>query len=156
SPARFRSIRTLVSRVMEPVVGNYFRNSAQNYDVIEFLENRSERQREAVEHIRAALNEYGVQAFGVFINTIDLPDEIEKILQDSRFTDMEREILASHRSRQEERDRLMERRLHEIQTEAERLSLESKAKAIQLTLRAEPEVLRKRELAEVEVPREIV
>ena len=30
----------LVTQVLEPTIGNYFRNAAQNSDVIDFLKNR--------------------------------------------------------------------------------------------------------------------
>ena len=35
--ARFGSVQNLVSQVLEPTIGNYFRNSAQKSDVIDFL-----------------------------------------------------------------------------------------------------------------------
>ena len=57
------------------MVGNHFRNSAQNFEALDFLKQRSEIQQEAVDHIKAALSAYGVQTIGTFINEIDLPDE---------------------------------------------------------------------------------
>jgi len=39
----------LVTQVLEPTIGNYFRNAAQGSDVIEFLRLRSQRQKEARE-----------------------------------------------------------------------------------------------------------
>ena len=45
-------MQNLVDHVLEPIVGNYFRNSAQAYTVLDFLSARSDRQREAAEHIR--------------------------------------------------------------------------------------------------------
>src|ERR1041385_849393 len=49
--ARFGNMKNLVSQVLEPTIGNYFRNSAQNSDVIEFLANRIQRQDDAKSHI---------------------------------------------------------------------------------------------------------
>jgi len=40
-------MQNLVDHVLEPTVGNYFRNSAQAYTVLDFLTARSERQAEA-------------------------------------------------------------------------------------------------------------
>jgi hypothetical protein len=37
-------MNNLVSQVLEPTIGNYFRNSAQDSDVIAFLTTRKERQ----------------------------------------------------------------------------------------------------------------
>lgn len=45
--ARFGSMNNLVSQVLEPTIGNYFRNSAQDSDVISFLSTRKERQASA-------------------------------------------------------------------------------------------------------------
>lgn len=78
---KFSTIKNLVTRVLEPMIGNYFRNSAQDYNVLDFHEKRSERQLDAQEHITEALEVYGVQAKGTFINKIDPPDELEHILR---------------------------------------------------------------------------
>jgi uncharacterized membrane protein YqiK len=45
----------LVSQVLEPTIGNYFRNSAQDSDVIAFLTTRKERQTSAKQHISSVL-----------------------------------------------------------------------------------------------------
>src|SRR6185436_18410844 len=44
--ARFGNMANLVTQVLEPVIGNYFRNSAQKNDVIDFLQERQQRQQE--------------------------------------------------------------------------------------------------------------
>ncbi|HAI83132.1 MAG TPA: band 7 protein, partial [Chitinophagaceae bacterium] len=53
--ARFGSMTNLVSQVLEPTIGNYFRNSAQDSDVISFLTTRKERQQAAKNHIKEVL-----------------------------------------------------------------------------------------------------
>jgi uncharacterized membrane protein YqiK len=45
--ARFGDMAALVTQVLEPTIGNYFRNAAQGSDIIDFLKNRSVRQGEA-------------------------------------------------------------------------------------------------------------
>jgi uncharacterized membrane protein YqiK len=45
--SRMGSVRNLVNQVLEPIVGNYFRNSAQSFTVLDFLSNRAERQKDA-------------------------------------------------------------------------------------------------------------
>jgi hypothetical protein len=52
--ARFGSMSTLVTQVLEPTIGNYFRNAAQGSDIIDFLKNRSLRQGEARDSISLA------------------------------------------------------------------------------------------------------
>jgi uncharacterized membrane protein YqiK len=91
---KYSSIQNLVTGVLEPMVGNYFRNSAQHYDALDFLKKRDEIQEAATEHIKAELNAYGVQAVGTFINEIDLPDVLETPIQDSKIKELERETIA--------------------------------------------------------------
>jgi uncharacterized membrane protein YqiK len=59
--SRVGSMQNLVDHVLQPIVGNYFRNSAQDCTVLDFLSARSQRQTEAAEHIRVALAAYDVQ-----------------------------------------------------------------------------------------------
>ena len=56
--ARFGSMQNLVSQVLEPTIGNYFRNSAQDSDVIAFLSTRQSRQDAAKKSISSVLEEY--------------------------------------------------------------------------------------------------
>ncbi len=53
--SRVGSMQNLVDHVLQPTVGNYFRNSAQQVTVLEFLRARSDRQREAFEKIQEAV-----------------------------------------------------------------------------------------------------
>jgi uncharacterized membrane protein YqiK len=82
--ARFGSMVNLVNQVLEPTIGNYFRNSAQNSDVIEFLSNRVQRQEEAKKAIREVLEQYGVIAVDTLINDIVPPAELMKTLTDRK------------------------------------------------------------------------
>lgn len=82
--ARFGSVKNLVSQVLEPTIGNYFRNSAQNSDVIDFLVTRSERQKEAKNHIKTVLDVYNVTAVDTLIGDIVPPEELMKTLTDRK------------------------------------------------------------------------
>jgi len=82
--ARFGSVKNLVSQVLEPTIGNYFRNSAQNSDVIDFLVTRSERQKEAKMHIKNVLDVYNVTAVDTLIGDIVPPEELMKTLTDRK------------------------------------------------------------------------
>lgn len=82
--ARFGSVQNLVSQVLEPTIGNYFRNSAQNSDVIAFLGQRKERQDEAKARISAVLSEYNVHAVDTLIGDITPPAELMKTLTDRK------------------------------------------------------------------------
>ena len=65
--ARFGAMDALVTQVLEPTIGNYFRNAAQGSDIIDFLKSRSLRQEEARSAISAALREYNVGAVDTLI-----------------------------------------------------------------------------------------
>ena len=87
--ARFGSMANLVTQVLEPTIGNYFRNAAQNSDVIDFLKQRSKRQNEAKESISAALSEYNVGAVDTLIGDITPPAELMKTLTDRKLAEQE-------------------------------------------------------------------
>ncbi|NES86156.1 MAG: DUF4407 domain-containing protein [Moorea sp. SIO2B7] len=78
---KYSSIKNLVNRVLEPMVDNYFRNYAQEYNVLDFLQQRDQIQERATENIKSALNAYGVEAVGTFINEIALPAELQHLIQ---------------------------------------------------------------------------
>ena len=88
--ARFGSMVNLVTQVLEPTIGNYFRNAAQGSDVIEFLRKRSERQQDAKNEISKALQEYNVGAVDTLIGDITPPDELMKTLTDRKIAEQER------------------------------------------------------------------
>jgi len=89
--ARFGSLLNLVSQVLEPTVGNYFRNSAQNSDIISFLNARQERQDAAKSNISKVLEEYNVHAVDTLIGDIVPPEELMKTLTDRKLA-QEQEI----------------------------------------------------------------
>lgn len=100
---KYSSVQNLVSRVLEPMIGNYFRNSAQDYGVLDFLEQRNEIQEEATEHIKAALNAYGVQAVGTYINEVDLPEELEERLKEQKRAGIDADTFTKKREREVKR-----------------------------------------------------
>lgn len=82
--ARFGNMNNLVSQVLEPTIGNYFRNSAQDQDVISFLTTRKERQDSAKSHISKVLDEYNVHAVDTLIGDITPPESLMKTLTDRK------------------------------------------------------------------------
>ena len=87
--ARFGTMANLVTQVLEPTIGNYFRNAAQTSDVIEFLKKRSERQSEAKASIALALGEYNVNAIDTLIGDITPPESLMKTLTDRKIAEQE-------------------------------------------------------------------
>ncbi len=101
--ARFGSMNNLVSQVLEPTIGNYFRNSAQDSDVISFLTTRKERQESARAHIRAVLEEYNVNAVDTLIGDIVPPEALMKTLTDRKIAQEEEKTYETQRMAQEKR-----------------------------------------------------
>ena len=101
--ARFGSMTNLVSQVLEPTIGNYFRNSAQDSDVISFLSTRKERQSAAKEHISAVLEQYNVNAVDTLIGDIVPPEALMKTLTDRKIAQEEEKTYETQRMAQEKR-----------------------------------------------------
>lgn len=101
--ARFGSMTNLVSQVLEPTIGNYFRNSAQDSDVINFLTSRKERQEAARTHIREVLDEYNVNAVDTLIGDIVPPEALMKTLTDRKIAEEEQKTYQTQRMAQEQR-----------------------------------------------------
>lgn len=101
--ARFGSMNNLVSQVLEPTIGNYFRNSAQDSDVISFLSTRKERQEAAKNHIREVLDEYNVNAVDTLIGDIVPPEALMKTLTDRKIAQEEEKTYETQRMAQEKR-----------------------------------------------------
>jgi len=101
--ARFGSMNNLVSQVLEPTIGNYFRNSAQDSDVINFLTSRKERQDAAKEHIKMVLDEYNVNAVDTLIGDIVPPEALMKTLTDRKIAEEEQKTYQTQKMAQEQR-----------------------------------------------------
>jgi uncharacterized membrane protein YqiK len=101
--SRVGSVQNLVDHVLQPIVGNYFRNSAQEYTVLDFLSARSDRQVEATEHIRRAISAYDVQALDTLIGDITPPETLmvtqteRKIAEEQRKTYEVQELAQTQR-----------------------------------------------------------
>jgi regulator of protease activity HflC (stomatin/prohibitin superfamily) len=104
--ARFGSMSNLVSQVLEPTIGNYFRNSAQDSDVISFLSTRQTRQNAAKESISKVLDEYNVHAVDTLIGDITPPAELMKTLTDRKIAQEEEVTFETQRKAQDQRKTL--------------------------------------------------
>ncbi len=82
--SRVGSMQNLVDHVLQPTVGNYFRNSAQQVTVLDFLSARSDRQREAFANIKQAIEAYDVECIDTLIGDIVPPEELMKTQTDRK------------------------------------------------------------------------
>ncbi len=85
--SRVGSMQNLVDHVLQPTVANYFRNSAQQTSVLEFLSARSQRQKEAFDAIRGATLAYDVECIDTLIGDIQPPAELMKTQTDRKIAD---------------------------------------------------------------------
>ena len=104
--ARFGNMNNLVSQVLEPTIGNYFRNSAQGSDAISFLSARQERQIEAKDHISKVLEEYNVHAVDTLIGDITPPESLMKTLTDRKIAEEQQVTYDTQKKAQEKRQLL--------------------------------------------------
>lgn len=108
--ARFGNIQNLVTQVLEPTIGNYFRNAAQSSDVIAFLSSRQERQAEAKEQIGRAVNAYNVQAVDTLIGDITPPAALMETLTDRKIATQRKETFTVQQGAEENRQKLEQAR----------------------------------------------
>ena len=85
--SRVGSMQNLVDHVLQPTVGNYFRNSAQEVSVLEFLSARSDRQRHAFLDIKKAIEAYDVECIDTLIGDIAPPAELMKTQTDRKIAE---------------------------------------------------------------------
>ncbi len=98
--ARFGDMSALVTQVLEPTIGNYFRNAAQGSDIIDFLKTRSIRQAEARDAISMALKQYNVGAVDTLIGDIVPPEELMRTLTNRKVAEQERVTYETQRQAQ--------------------------------------------------------
>lgn len=165
--ARFGNMQNLVSQVLEPTIGNYFRNSAQDSDVIAFLKTRKERQDAAKARIAEVLNEYNVHAVDTLIGDITPPESLMKTLTDRKIAEEQQVTYDTQRMAQGKRQEYekanaiadmqkdvvrSEQSVNIAQKDAEAAvkAAEGKATALKLNAQAEAESTKMKATAEAE------
>jgi uncharacterized membrane protein YqiK len=157
--SRVGSVQNLVDHVLQPIIGNYFRNAAQTYTILDFLIARSERQKEAADHIRKALAEYDVQAIDTLIGDIHPPAELMATLTDRKLAQEQRKTFEVQMEAQTQRQQLVrETSLADIQANVVQAEqsvniAEMAANAEIERAKGEAEAIRLRALSEAEAIR---
>jgi uncharacterized membrane protein YqiK len=105
--SRAGSVQNLIDHALQPIVGNYFRNSAQSYTVLDFLSARTERQNEAAQHIAAALREYDVEAIDTLIGDITPPESLMKTQTDRKLAEEQRKTYEIQEAAEKQRQQLV-------------------------------------------------
>jgi uncharacterized membrane protein YqiK len=100
-------MQNVIDQVLRPIVGNYFRNSAQEYTILDFLIARSDRQVEASDYVRTALRAYDVQAVDSLIGLITPPDELMHTLTQRKIAEEQRKTYEVQQMAQTQRQQLV-------------------------------------------------
>lgn len=85
--ARFGTMENLIRNVLEPLVGNYFRNAGQAHPILEFILSRKERQEVARSYVSDQLRTFNVEGVDTLIGDIQPPAELMKTLQDRKLAE---------------------------------------------------------------------
>jgi uncharacterized membrane protein YqiK len=105
--SRAGSLQNLVDHVLQPLVGNYFRNSAQDFTVLDFLSARSQRQADAAHHIETALHEYDVEAIDTLIGDITPPESLMKTQTDRKIAQEQQKTYEMQEAAEKQRQQLV-------------------------------------------------
>jgi uncharacterized membrane protein YqiK len=181
--SRVGSMQNLVDHVLQPTVANYFRNSAQEVTVLDFLSARSQRQQQAFDSIKRAVEAYDVECIDTLIGDIVPPEELMKTQTDRKIAEELKHTYDVQREAQMRRQELeRETAITQLQAEvvrseqsvriaernaasnvesakgdasAVRARAEGEAHALRVRAGAEAEALRVRADAEAEATRKI-
>ncbi len=181
--SRVGSMQNLVDHVLQPTVANYFRNSAQEVTVLDFLSARSVRQRQAFDNIRQAVEAYDVECIDTLIGDIVPSEELMKTQTDRKIAeelkqtyDVQREAQVRRQEleretaitalqgevvRSEQSVRIAERNAASVveaakgEASAVRARADGEAHALRLRAGAEAEAMRVRADAEAEATRKV-
>lgn len=85
--ARFGTLKNLISQVLEPTIGNYFRNSVQSMEALEFITKREEMQKKAKEFISGVLKVYNVVGVDTLIGDIVPPEALMEPIREKHIAD---------------------------------------------------------------------
>lgn len=157
--SRVGSMQNLVDHVLEPIVGNYFRNIAQKYTVLDFLNTRADRQIEASEHIGKALRMYDVEAIDTLTGEINPPNELMATLTDRKIAEEQQKTFVVQQEAQTQRQQLVRQteladiqqqivkneqgvNIAQLQAQADIRRAEGEAEAIRLRASGEAEAIR--------------
>ena len=97
------SMLNLVNEVLQPAVGNLFRDKLGGMEAVKFIQSRQTVQEEAMQHILQQLAEYEVETKGVYIQDVILPQELVGVLTKREIANQEIETFKMQQKAQEQR-----------------------------------------------------
>lgn len=100
--ARFGSVPNLIEQIVHPLIDSSFRNNAGEKKAIEFIQSRTELQREAIEKARAEFEKYYVEAQNLLISYIKVDPTLLKTQTDKEIALQQQEQFQEQARAQEE------------------------------------------------------
>ncbi len=148
------SVASLIHEVMRPAVGNFFRNKLASQSATAFITERSKVQEDATAHVQKALEAYNVEVKGVYIQDVELPEDLVKVLQERELANQNKATYAQQREAEAIRSELEAARgkadaQNELAATAVAVEI-AKNRADAMTAAAEGEAQRIRKLGEAE------
>ncbi len=102
--ARFGSVPNLIEQIVHPLIDSSFRNNAGGKKAIEFIQSRTELQKDAFEKAKEEFEKYHVETQGLLISYID----VDKSLLDTQTL---KEIALQQKEQYQEQARAQEERI---------------------------------------------
>jgi uncharacterized membrane protein YqiK len=103
---RYKSIRDLIVRVLEPTIENYFINAVHDCEAEDFYLHRDDQQKEAARYLKEVLTVHGVEAIDTLIGEIDLPDEFDNLEIKRKLEEKKRNLIEQEMMTEELNQRL--------------------------------------------------
>lgn len=107
--ARFGSVPNLIEQIVHPLIDSSFRNNAGEKKAIEFIQSRTELQREAIEKARSEFEKYYVEAQNLLISYIKVDSTLLKTQTDKEIAIQQQEQFQQQANAQEENIKLQEK-----------------------------------------------
>ena len=104
---RVGSVKNLVESVLQPLVGNYFRNASQKSMMLDFISDRSSRQKEAAVFVTAALRDYDVEGVDTLIGDITPPANLMQTQTDRKIASEQEKTYTVQKTAQAQRQELL-------------------------------------------------
>ncbi|MEQ1507320.1 MAG: SPFH domain-containing protein, partial [Myxococcota bacterium] len=123
---RFGDVKRLISQTLDPILSAYFRDAAQNCQMLDLLTRREELQRRATDELGRRFREFDITCVAAMIGrpesrlTADGTDPIEHLFDQLRVRRISEEKIATYRQQEEAAVQL--RSLHRASAEAEKES----------------------------------
>lgn len=107
--ARFGSVTNLIEQIVHPLIDANFRNNAGGKKAIEFVQSRTELQKEALEKAREEFDKYYVEAQNLLISFIKVDPTLLKTQTDKEIAKQQQEQYKEQARAQEENIALQEK-----------------------------------------------